>query len=164
MYSKHPLQRFLDRHDLSQSDLARAMHISRETVNRWIRRHNIPVGENLIRAVDFAKRFEPHLEAHELFPTSARYREPRTGFSEITSSWGEGCAICEVPWNEATEHLPLALLHPEIGTHPAGDLCQACARRTGTDPTDEQAEPGSEPDSGPGSGPQSEPASGKARR
>ena len=145
MYSKHPLQRFLDRHDLSQSDLARAMHISRETVNRWIRGHNIPVGENLIRAVDFAKHFEPHLEAHELFPTSAPHRESGADLSEIAGAWGEECPICKVPWNEATEHLPLALLHPEIGTHPAGDLCQACARRTGTDPTDESTGPGSEP-------------------
>lgn len=151
MYSKHPLQRFLDRHGLSQSDLARAMHISRETVNRWIRWHNIPVGENLIRAVAFAKRFESHLEAHQLFPTSARHRESRADSCDITSSWGEGCAICEVPWNEATEHLPLALLHPEIGTHPAGDLCQACARRTGTDPTLEPTEPRSASGSGPGS-------------
>lgn len=151
MYSKHPLQSFLDRHGLSQTDLARAMHISRETVNRWIRGHNIPAGENLIRAVDFAKGFESHLEAHQLFPTSARHCDSLAGSSEITSPWGEACAICEVPWNEATEHLPLALLHPEIGTHPAGDLCQACAQRTGTDPTDEQTEPGLGPGSGPGS-------------
>ncbi len=138
---KHPLQRFLDRHGISQSELARAVHISRETVNRWIRWRNLPVGENLIRTVDFARSFEAQLEAHELFPTNLR-RGLSADPSDIARSWGEECAICRVPWSVETEHLPLALLHPEIGSHPVGGLCQACARKTGTDPT---VEP--EPDS-----------------
>ena len=145
MHSTHPLQRFLDRHGISQVELAKEVHLSRETVNRWVRRRNLPVGENLLRTVEFAKRFEAGVEAHELFPPIAPKRKSSAGALGLEESWGEGCAICEVPWNEAPEHLPLALLHPEIGTHPAGDLCQACARRTGTAPTDEPTGAGSEP-------------------
>ena len=155
MHSRHNLQRFLDRHDLSQSELARAVHVSRETVNRWVRGRNLPVGANLLRTVEFAKRFEARLEAHELFPSGAPKRESGVIPIGLEEDWGEGCAICEVPWNEATEHLPLALLHPEIGAHPAGDLCQACAQRTGTDPTDEPTEPGLVPVAKPGSKPDS---------
>lgn len=143
MRSKHPLQRFLDRHGLSQTELARAVHTSRETVNRWVRGRNLPVGQNLIRALGFAKRFEARVEAHELFPAPIRGAMSRQGGAQIDEAWGEACPICRVPWNEETEHLPLALLHGEIGNHPAGDLCEGCARRTGTDPTRDPTDAGS---------------------
>lgn len=138
MRSKHPLQRFLDRHGLSQTEMARAVDTSRETVNRWVRGRNLPVGENLIRALGFAKRFEDRLEAHELFPPSLAPRRKQVPAPDLDGTWGEACPICEVPWNEATEHLPLALLHAEIGNHPAGGLCEGCARRTGSDPTEDR--------------------------
>ncbi|MCP4202266.1 MAG: helix-turn-helix domain-containing protein [bacterium] len=146
MHGTHPLQRFLDRHGLSQSELARTVRVSRETVNRWVRGRNLPVGENLIRAIDFARRFEPRLEARELFPPIARPRGLSEESSGLTERWGEACVICRVAWNADTEHLPLALLHPEIGNHPAGGLCETCARRAGVDPTDESPEPDRERD------------------
>lgn len=129
MYRKHPLQQFLDRHRLSQTELAKSIEVSRETVNRWIRGRTVPEGRNLLRTITFAKRFEPSLEAHELFPTRADTPAPATEEEVLCASWGHECALCRVPWDLATEHLPLALLHPEIGSHPIGDLCESCARQ-----------------------------------
>ncbi len=133
MRRTHPLQRFLDRHRLSQSQLARAIGVTRETVNRWIRQHTVPGGSNLLRVISFAREIEPGLEPGKLFPSPPRSREPGSDEERLIQNWGFECAICRLPWDLATEHLPLGFLDPGLEGHPLGDLCEGCARRVGPD-------------------------------
>ncbi len=136
MRRTHPLQRFLDRHRLSQSHLALAIGVTRETVNRWIRQHTVPGGTNLLRVMSFAREIEPGLDAGELFAPPAQCPEPASAEERLIQMWGLECSLCRVPWDLATEHLPLGLLDPGLEAHPLGDLCEACARRVELDRTE----------------------------
>lgn len=128
MKRKQPLQQFLDRHRLSQSDLAAALGVSRETVNRWVGGHTLPVANNLLNLLAFAKALESKTEVRDLFQGSSASKVSVERNRSATEGFGDACAVCRVPWDTATEHLPVALLFPALGGHPVGDLCESCAR------------------------------------
>ncbi|MFQ5526454.1 MAG: helix-turn-helix transcriptional regulator [Thermoanaerobaculia bacterium] len=137
MHPRHPLQLFLNRHRVSQSELARAIGVTRETVNRWIRRNTVPAGTNLLRTLAFAKRFESTIDAQDLFSNRSKPADERSIEQLIGERWGHHCALCEVPWDLQSEHLPLAMLVPDLGSHPAGDICESCARKVAAESNDE---------------------------
>ena len=60
-------------------------------------------------------------------------RPPRRGRGNrgavsMTISVLPACAVCRIPWDTTTEHLPIAVLFPGLEGHPVGDLCEGCAR------------------------------------
>ena len=114
MRRKHPLQRFLDRHSLSQSELAISIDVRRETVNRWIRGKNVPEGLNLMRTIAYLKSYEPSVEAHDLFPASASLSDRVSRLEPELKDWGRACALCRVPWDLTSEHLPAACIDTRI--------------------------------------------------
>ncbi len=162
MHINRALARFLARHDLRQTTLAEAVGVSRETVNRWIRRGTLPAGANLVAVLEFARAFEPSIRTEDLFG-NGRPRRPRTTrrrrvgatrppwldlrpeldplyehvlLRAIEHSWGSACPICRLPWHVPSEHLPLALVWPGLGRSVLGDVCEACAVKVGIETPD----------------------------
>jgi transcriptional regulator with XRE-family HTH domain len=61
------LRAFLDRHELSQKELAEAVSLSEATVSRIINGENDPRKENIDALLRFCRTIEPTISYDELF-------------------------------------------------------------------------------------------------
>lgn len=71
------LRRILERNRLQQTAAAEALGVSRIAVGLWVNGHSKPSGENLIRRLEYLRRFEPGLEASDLLDVTETAPEPQ---------------------------------------------------------------------------------------
>jgi transcriptional regulator with XRE-family HTH domain len=66
------LRSVLARNRLQQKDVADALSISRMSVWSWVDGRTIPSGTNLLRLLEYLRRFEPGLQIEDLLDASGR--------------------------------------------------------------------------------------------
>jgi transcriptional regulator with XRE-family HTH domain len=68
-YEERRLAAAMDRNNVKPGAMAQALGVSKETISRWRANVVIPTGENLNRALEYLRQFEPDLQAADLLPS-----------------------------------------------------------------------------------------------
>lgn len=68
------LATIIERNGLKQIEIAASIGVAKETLNRWVRGHKRPTGDNLVRLLAHLRRFEPELQAEDLMASSGQAR------------------------------------------------------------------------------------------
>ncbi len=76
------LREILDRNRLEQAEVADAIGVSRVSVGNWVNGHGKPRGPNLVRLLDYLRRFEPGLQADDILPAELDVPDPTPAASE----------------------------------------------------------------------------------
>jgi transcriptional regulator with XRE-family HTH domain len=69
----------LDRNRLQQKHVAEALGVTRMTVWQWVHGRARPTGINVIRLMDYLRKFEPGLAAEAVFPAEPVNGSPGDG-------------------------------------------------------------------------------------